>query len=108
MNQRNLDVTLGAQYRFQALAIPYYFSVLEFNGAKLDPPGHSSLPLEHVHESGRLLDDCCYLDVDVTKINDDVLNLRVFYDRGLPTEETTLIEVLNDNTVIRLYDERLT
>lgn len=95
-------VKVGEQWRLQTLRVPYICPVLEENGVVFEKVQHAMLTREPGHE---IQDDCCYYDVIILSVDEDVIRCRTAKDDRFPGEYM-IFEVLNDDTIVRFYTVR--
>lgn len=96
-NRHNVQV--GEQWRLQTLRIPYICPALEENGVVFNPPQRMMLIREPGHDHG---DDCCYYNVIILDVNDELIQCRTAENDRFPGEYI-IFEVLNDDTIVRFY-----
>lgn len=100
-NGNHHTVKVGEHWRVQAVRQPYNCPLLEENGAKFNPPKHMAMFLDPTHlASGKLNDDCCYYDVEIMEVTEQVITCKT-----LPDEDGSyfVFEVLNSDAIVRFY-----
>jgi len=98
-------VKVGESWRIQTLRSPYMCPLLEADAQVFNPPGFITLTVDLDHlKDGKLNDDCCYIDVELLSVDDEVIRCKaVSGDDSGNTESYIIFEVLNDTSMIRFY-----
>lgn len=94
-------VKVGEHWRVQAVRSPYMCPLFEENGEKFNPPKHMFMVVDPAHlVDGKPNDDCCYYDVEIVEVNDQVITCKT-----LPEDDGSYIvfEVLNSDAIVRFY-----
>jgi hypothetical protein len=94
-------VKVGEHWRIQPVRSPYMCPLLECNGEKCDPARHMWMAVDPAHlVNGKPNDDCCYFDVEIMKVTDQVIECKTLPE---PDGSYLVFEVLNSDAIVRFY-----
>jgi hypothetical protein len=103
----NHNVQVGEHWRLQTLRNPYMCPLLEEDGEKFNPVKQMFLTISHLVD-GKLSDTCCYFDAEIIMVNSGYIHCKVV--EGSPPDWSgnsgySVIEVLNDDTMVRFFNK---